>query len=68
MSTIENAPETPVEMSFPKGCPLCGGELWVRFSPRTAWSCCAKCRWITQPMLRAGRGAMELDYVATLQA
>jgi hypothetical protein len=36
------------DINFQHGCPICGGDLVVRTTPRAGWSHCRSCRRIAR--------------------
>jgi hypothetical protein len=44
------------------GCAVCEGEMTVRITPGTMRGWCAKCGWISKPVLLQGERGMAVAY------
>ena len=68
-STKDKDIERPmVEVALPSGCPLCGGEIALRITSRSAWSWCPFCRWLAKPIIRAEGERLRVEYLAVASA
>jgi len=54
--------EGRADLSVPEGCPLCGGALDLRLTPTTAFTYCARCRWISRSVVAVRSGTVEVGH------
>jgi hypothetical protein len=64
----KNAERPMVEVALPSGCPLCGGEIALRITSRSAWSWCPFCRWLANPIIRTEGKRLRVEYLAVATA
>ncbi len=69
MAQTEMKPgQQSAEFVVPQGCILCGGEIAFKVSPKGAYSCCIRCRWLSQPEVDVGRGGLQVEYRSLARA
>jgi hypothetical protein len=44
------------------GCAVCDGPMTVRATPSTTRGCCARCGWISRPLVWSGNGRVTVAY------
>lgn len=50
------------EFVVARGCPVCEGPLSVRATPGTMRGYCARCSWISRPLVWQGNGQVAIAY------
>lgn len=66
--TVKRNGDESADVFVPTGCPLCGGPISLRVSPKGATSVCVPCRWIARPMVDFGPRGLQLAFGSTAEA
>ncbi|MBX5480267.1 MAG: hypothetical protein IRZ16_00235 [Myxococcaceae bacterium] len=65
---IRKTGEDTADFDLPQGCPVCGGTVSIRLTPRDAHSYCAACKWIARPQVQFNQGGLQIAYPTVAQA